>query len=386
MNFPDCETPQQCKKICFFALNAYPVITGKFDNHFGAIGGSELQQSIIGTELAKNHFDVSFIVYNNSNDNSPLVERHGQITFFKTISKNFQFLGIRSYLTCIRSLWNAMSRANADIYYQRGSGRETGIVALFCLLKRRKFIFALSSDVDINGTFFKNANYFEKILYYFGLKSADLILSQNLYQKDVLKTKFNRECQVIKNIFPIPPLDSEIKKGSCILWVGTIRPEWKQPELFLNLAKSIPHAQFIMIGGAASRSDYYESIRKDAEKISNLEFLGFIPYTQINRYFAEAAIFVNTSTVEGFPNTFLQSWANFTPVVSLNVDPDEIICDRYLGRHSKTFEQMVSDVNELLNNEKQRREMGLNGRKYVEEEHDINVIIPKYIEVLQELG
>jgi len=380
------ENSQQNKKICFFALNAYPVITGKFKNHIGVMGGSELQQSLIGKELAKNHYNVSFVVYKNTSNNSYPFECIERIKFFKTINKDFKFSGIFSYWICIKSLWNAMALANADIYYQRGSGSETGVVALFCLFKRRKFIFALSSDMDINGTFFKNARFYEKILIYFGLKTADLILTQNYYQKKILEKKFNRESCVIKNIFSFQSLDPKIKKGSSVLWVGTIRPEWKQPELFLNLAKSIPDANFVMIGGAASNSNFYESIKRDAEKIPNLEFMGFIPYSQINQYFAEASIFVNTSTFEGFPNTFLQAWANFTPVVSLNVDPDELICDRKLGYHSKTFEKMVSDINALLKNDSLRIEMGKNGRKYVEEEHDLNVIIPKYSEILQNLG
>ena len=240
--------------------------------------------------------------------------------------------------------------------------------------------------MDINGIFFQNAKFYEKILYYFGLKTADLIITQNLYQKKVLKTKFNRESRLIKNVFSFQYLDPNIKKRLNVLWVGTIRPEWKQPELFLNLAKSLPHAKFIMIGGTASNSDFYANIKKDAEKIPNLELVGFVPYSQINKYFAESAIVVNTSTYEGFPNTFLQAWANFTPVVSLNVDPDEIICDRKLGYHSKTFEKMVSDINELLKNENLRIEMGKNGRRYVEEEHDLNVVIPKYIEVMQNLA
>lgn len=376
------EKLQRLNKICFFALNAYPVFTGKFENNPGEIGGSELQQSLIGKELVKKHYDVSFIVYNN---NIPSFENVDGVTFFKTINKDFKFTGISSYIICLKSLWYAMKLADADVYYQRGSGRETGIVALFCFLKRKKFIFALSSDVDIDGTFFKNAKFHEKILYYLGLKTADVIVVQNQYQKKILKSKFNQESLVIKNVFSLQSSETNAKKSLNVLWVGTIRPEWKQPELFLKLAKSMPNAKFQMIGGASSNTEFFQSIKNKAKKIPNLNFLGFIPYPDVNRYFAESAIFVNTSTHEGFPNTFLQAWANYTPIVSLNVDPDEVICNRKLGYHPKTFEKMVSDVNELLKNEILRMEMGKNGRKYVEEEHDIKVIIPSYVDIIQNL-
>jgi glycosyltransferase involved in cell wall biosynthesis len=164
-----------------------------------------------------------------------------------------------------------------------------------------------------------------------------------------------------------------------VLWVGTLKEEVKKPDIFLELAKAIPNAKFQMIGGPLlGEQQYYEKIRESASKISNLEFVGFVPYPEIDYYFEKAWIFVNTSPTEGFPNTFLQAWVGYTPVVSLNVDPDEIICEYKLGFHSRTFEQMVEDVKLLLEDENIREDMGMNGRKYVEQEHDIKVIIKEY--------
>ena len=39
----------------------------------------------------------------------------------------------------------------------------------------------------------------------------------------------------------------------------------------------------------------------------------------------KSKILINTSSFEGFPNTFVQAWANGVPVISLKVDPDNII-------------------------------------------------------------
>ncbi|MCK4733979.1 MAG: glycosyltransferase, partial [Methanophagales archaeon] len=86
---------------------------------------------------------------------------------------------------------------------------------------------------------------------------------------------------------------------------------------------------------------------------------------------------------EGFPHAFIQAWMHYVPVVSLNADPDELISEKKLGFHSKTFEQMVEEVKTLLNNEALREEMGVNGRKYVEREHDITKNIREYIEVFE---
>ncbi len=110
-----------------------------------------------------------------------------------------------------------------------------------------------------------------------------------------------------------------------------------------------------------------------------------MPYSQINDHFKQASIFVSTSASEGFPNTFIQAWMNYTPVVSLNIDPDDVIKKYNLGLHSGTFEQMVSDVNTLLGNDELRNDTGRSCRLYAEENHDIKEIVKKHIEVFEKL-
>jgi glycosyltransferase involved in cell wall biosynthesis len=53
--------------------------------------------------------------------------------------------------------------------------------------------------------------------------------------------------------------------------------------------------------------------------------------------------------------------------------------------YSKTFNQLVEDVKTLLKNEKLRDEMGVNGRKYVEREHDTTHIIIEYVKLFDRI-
>ena len=51
------------KKICFVALRAYPLIA-KMDRVYG--GGPEVLQTILGSKLLEQGFEVSFVVYGSS--------------------------------------------------------------------------------------------------------------------------------------------------------------------------------------------------------------------------------------------------------------------------------------------------------------------------------
>lgn len=364
-------------KICFFSPGAYSYLSKK---NTGTAGGAELHQVLLAKELAKKGFDISFIVDDYGQEN---VEVQNGIKIFK--SPINRYTKVTDFPSRIYHFWRILGRVGADIYYQRAATAETGIIAFFCAMKKKKFVYGMSSDIEVDGTFNERAKFYERVLYNFGIKRAKRVIVQSEYQHNLLKKNFDLDSTIIKN--PCPPKYMEMKKldPPVVLWAGTIKPEWKQPGLFLKLARAIPDAKFQMVGGSGSNRQFYDEIKKEAKLIPNLEFTGFVPYPEINNYFNSASILVNTSTVEGFSNTFLQAWAGYTPVVSLITDPDEIICKYKLGFHSRTFEQMVIDVKNLLKDNELREEMGMNGRRHVEKEHDLRKIVEKYTEVFENI-
>ncbi len=365
-------------KICFFSPGAYSYLSQK---NTGTAGGAELHQALVAKELVKKGFDISFIVDDYGQED---IEVHDGIKILKFPIRDYT--KVISFPLRVYRLLKVLEKVGADVYYQRAATAETGIIAFFCTMKKRKFVYGMSSDIEVNGTFAKRAKFYERILYNSGVKRAKRIIVQSEYQHTMLKKKSGLDSIILKNpCYQAGCTEKNKPDLPVVLWVGTIKPEWKQPALFLELARAIPDAKFQMVGGSGSDRRFYDEIKKEAGKIPNLEFTGFVPYPEINNYFNNASILVNTSTVEGFSNTFLQAWAGYTPVVSLVADPDEIICKHKLGFHSRTFDQMIDDLKTLLKDEKLRVNMGLNGRKYVETEHNISKAVENYIKIFDTL-
>lgn len=355
------------KKICFVAFDSLPLLNSSENINY--VGGSELKQVLVGRALAKRGYHVYFITYNEKNEKKKVdditIIPCSQSKKFPTLKNVFIF-------------WKSLKEANADIYIQ-GSG-SAGIIPLFCIIHRKKYVKWIVSDSNLLFERFRGVHpILRKITVSFDLKLAHRIIVQNLFQKELIEKKFKKKSVLIKNPIAIPDtINSKTIKKNYILWVSTIRPV-KQPEIFLKIATALPKLKFVMIGGESKgKETLYSKIEKEATTIPNLEFLGFVPYHKIQKYYQEASIFINTSQIEGFPNTFLESWINGTPVISLNVDPDEIICKNKLGIHSKTFEQLILDVNNLFFNTELQNEIGVNAKKYVQENHDLKNIASEF--------
>lgn len=360
------------KTICFLAFGTFPILS-HYDSHYD-MGGSELQQVLIGKELVRKGYNVVFIDFDYGQNQFELVDGIRVIKTFKTRQKT----NIWEYIFHIHTLLYALSQSKADIFYQR-SGINL-IPLLYAKIVHKPFIYAIPHDpiVDLTG----EVKSIIRFLWNFDLLYADHIVVQSDYQKQKLQENFKKKSTLIKSICVLDP--GEVKKNQTpsILWVATLR-ELKQPQIYLDLARQFSSVEFYMIGGPSPNVPFFNDIKSEAERIKNLRFLGFTPYDLVGDYFKRAWVFVNTSTVEGFPNTFFQAWSARTPVLSLNVDPDEVICTHKLGFHSGNFSQMVKDLDVLLKDDTLRNQMGLQGWKYVTKEHNVDLVIHQYIDLIE---
>lgn len=364
-------------KICFVDLGAYPLLAKK---NMAFAGGASVQQVILAEELVKYNFEVSFITYT---DGKSHIEQIGNIKVIKVYKR--EDAPTLSFLVKALHIWRAMKEANADIYFHESGA--AGVVSLICCLTRKQFVRYISSDAEVDKKMSEYIGRIGRLCNWLDIKLADAVIAQSEFQKKMLKESFGRDALIIRNAFPLSNQKMPEKINPLIvLWVSTMR-EIKQPELFLKLAEAIPEGRFQIIGGVEDNNPtLYNNIRENADRISNIHFVGFVPFHEIDQYFEQASIFVNTSKYEGFPNTFIQAWMHYMPTVTLNADPDGLICKTKIGFHSKTFNQMVEDVKTLLKDEQLREEMGRDARQYVEQEHDITKIINHYIKVFDHIG
>ena len=361
-------------KICVLSEYAHPLLSGTSNE----IGGAELQMAMLAKELLKRSHDVSFVSFGDSQYFSQ-IDGLNIYNPFDVQNSGFTHLKPWNILT----LFKTLKKINADIYIQRGVTPLTGLTAMFCRLNHKKFVYSVASDSAVTSYLdIKTVSDLRKVFYKIGIMLSSVLVCQSKVQMELLD-KRGKKSVLIKNAY-IPPLSQKPEHDIKSLWVGRISKE-KRPDLYFKLAKEIPEHDFFMIG-APSRKDceYYKRIKKEAGDVDNLRFLGFVPHEKINEYYSRSSILVNTSPVEGFPNTFLEAWGNSIPVVSF-VDPDKVISRNKLGYSSNNFEEMVKNVKKLLETTDLRAEMGINGKKYVLNEHNFNKVVDSYEKLFERL-
>lgn len=356
--------------ICFLAPNAFPLLANSVDIQI--VGGAELQQVIIAKGLVQRGYRVSMICLDFGQDDRCEIDG---VTVHRAFRPGEGLPVLRFIWPRLTSIWRCLKDVDADIFYQRAAGVLTGVMAAYCQHSGRKSIFSVAGEPMIP---FKR----DQWIYEYGIKRVDRIVVQNAAQQRFVRKEIGRESILIPSSYqPAHPRNPITRLN--VLWVSTIR-HWKRPELFLDVASSLPHCQFTMIGGVGvGERPFYDTIRLRAEKLENVDFVGFVPYAEIDRYFDSAALFVNTSdNTEGFPNTFLQSWARGIPTVSF-FDSGARMNEQPVGRLVRSVDEMTEAIADLLENEVHRSRLGEECKRYVETNHSPGRILDLYEDVFR---
>ena len=277
-------------------------------------------------------------------------------------------------------LFRTLKQINADLYVFRSPDIGVALGALLVRLLRRRFIYMVANEDEAVPKKLQSICGFwgsRAMSWLYG--SADFLVTQTQQQADgFLKFRHRPVSAVIPNMFwketknllplVLPPF---LEKGYS-LWVGRC-DRIKRCEIFLDLVERNPQRPFVMICPRTTDTTYWTEISIRAISLKNLHFLEKVPPNEIHLWYLKANLLLMTSVSEGFSNVMMEALYEKCPLLTLNVNPDNIIPGYNLGKtygdasldlFFKAFDELQSDPDQL-------KIMGEAGRQYIEQFHGI---------------
>lgn len=351
----------------------------------GYFGGAEVRGVTFLKGLAKNPaFDIHVVLMDNGTapgirDDGITVHHRPNVSFFE---------GHQDSTT--RSIWAAV---NADVYMAFGANEATSELARFCQAFERPLVVSLASEMSFAPFVYENS--LEKDPYgvdgrytWYGMAHARELIVQTEQQQRLVREKLNRTSTLIRNPAPIGTRSAPREApayGGRILWIGRMDPN-KRPEEALALVEALPHRSMIMVCNNIEAHNPGR-IHQLQERYPNLMLTDQVPLPDVDDLFRFSDVLINTSIVEGFPNTFLQAGMHGLPIVSMLVDPDGVIQTRGCGRVANgTRNNFVQCVEELLTDNRAYAVASSASVQLLHERHDADARIAELASTLHRVS
>jgi glycosyltransferase involved in cell wall biosynthesis len=159
----------------------------------------------------------------------------------------------------------------------------------------------------------------------------------------------------------------------------------KTKELLIleNVLKKLPNVKFYWVGDGPFRKEIIIKLKK----YKNFEWLGPLEYpNKVREYLSEIDIYALISGLDMSPLTLLEAQLMKKPVIATNVGGiPELLVDKKTGFliEKGNSEELIKKIEEILNDPKKIEEMGIQGRKFVEENFSWKIITQKFIDNLK---
>lgn len=336
----------------------------------GLIGGLAVQMRYWTETFVKKGWDVYAPTCNKS-------RVYNGIRFFRyydipKIGIVTEYIFALYHLLCIKP----------DLILLRGARRQLGSVATFAKLLNIKVVFLGASDADFKPEEELINDKKSRKIYRTGIRKTGYFVLQNKAQEECLARNYGEKKHVIiPNIWPLTNKNGKVSRDIDFLWVGNFR-ELKRPQWFIQLAKDNPQYKFAMVGGSANGNQLYKDCEEKAKRYPNFEFLGRTDFDDVNKLFERARIYVCTSEIEGFPNTFLQAWSNNIPVIT-TFDPSDTVKTNGLGLCVNSYEELNATAKTLIGNQTKQQEIQQNIAVYFKESHNADSMYERIIKMIE---
>lgn len=351
--------------VCLVALGALPVVDPAVQRPFG---GTETRAWQFAKGFAASSAARASLVVRSSRSREPfqrdrvqVVPRHERLfalyeSVGQFVEKSPRFPGVRIRRWSPRLFWQLPAlalhrtfvrrpsdprmpdpfflRLECDVFAPFGVQSSSATVIASAHATQRPAVLILGSDADLDERYQPASTYISPYgdrgdVCHHILMQADEIVAQTSHQQQLLKERFGRNSTLVQNPIDVAEWDSRLKQPSTqeetgglkryVLWIGRAESVHKRPAVCLELARSLPHADFLMVLNPRD-PDVERQIHDQAPP--NVRIVPHVPFERIAALFAHAAALVNTSSLEGLPNVFLQAALSRVPIASLNVGED----------------------------------------------------------------
>jgi glycosyltransferase involved in cell wall biosynthesis len=358
--------------------DTYGVLAG--DTRVAFVGGEAVQQVQLARAWRDLGLSVSMVLPDSPRPDDHLVDGIRILPAYRTAAgvPVLRFLHPR-----MTGTFAALGRAGADVYYQSPAGAITGFVAQFCQSHGRRFIFRVASDANCIPGQQLIRLWRDRKLFEYGMRRARLIAAQTRRQQVLLRTHYGLESKLVNMVAEPASLPEPGTQDIDVLWVGSYRPV-KRVEGLIEIASALPRLRFALVGGKhGDAADYYARVSAAARTLPNVTVHGPVPYQQVGSLFDRARLLVNTSTMEGFPNTYLQAWMRGIPVAT-TFDPDGVVQRERLGVAADDPASLIPAIEALLADEGVRRSGATRIRAFALGEFSAPTVVRRYLNLLEE--
>lgn len=344
-------------KICFLGEVARAL-------HGTTKGGGELQIALLAKVLAKAGNEVVIVDYGTTKD----FEWDDGIKIVAISGWNKGIRYIRIFTHRFPKLYKTLKDQNADIYYCRIRDFRHIFSYLAARKVKAKFILGLASDLDVMSFKMRARHYYlsnigrlwwlfsgilTEIIYPFLIHNSDYIFVQHQGQMNILKKK-GISSVIFPNLINTDELpDAANPVRTDFIYVGSLDKRKGFVEFFEIISKT-PELTYKVIGQPRDKTGYL--FLEKLKSFRNVKLFGKLDHSETLFHIANSKALISTSPMEGFPNIFIEAWSYGIPVLSLYVDPGNIIKNEGLGyvadgsidqlisyMRNNTFERMNTD-------------------------------------------
>ena len=329
-------------------------------------GGAQVRASIVARALAERGWPVTFVIRDYGQPAETFTAEGIRVLKASGQKQGLPLLRVLTHT--IPADMRAVGTADADIHIEFGLSWRTGLLVREAHKRRRRFMLWLAHILDpqagLPGISMIPSHWRWSAIR--GLAESDMVIAQTHEQAVLMQKLHGRTCPVVPNVWVLTESHGPKSDPPEVLWAARYLP-LKRPEWVLEIAQRLPDVRFVMAGGPGEGQDaLFSQIQQAAASIPNVDVLGFVPFSEIDQYYARASALLCTSTVEGFPNTFLQAWNHRTPVVS-TFDPDGVLARHGVGIACNDVEELVGGIQRVCGAE--GAALGERCRAYLEQVH-----------------